>query len=68
MATRSYQLFLGWLLAPILLVCSVMHTLMPAAEELGTKGDSGISGAVGVPLFYRAGDAEQSSEMSPAPA
>lgn len=66
MATRSYQLFLGQLLAPILLVCSVMHNLMPAADELGSKEDSGSSGAVGLPLFYRAGDAEQSSEMAPA--
>lgn len=66
MATRSYQLFLGWLLACILLVCSVMHSLMPATDELGSKGDSRSSGAVGLPLVYRAGDAEQSSEMPPA--
>lgn len=43
-----------------------MHSLMPAADELGSKEDSGNSGAVGFLLFYRAGDSEQSSEMSPA--
>lgn len=62
MATRSYQLFLGRLLTRILLVCSVMHSLMPAADELGSKGDSRSSG----PVVSSTGDAERSSETPPA--
>jgi len=42
---------------PALLLCDA---------QLGSNRDSGSSGAVGLPLFYEAGDAEQSSEMPPA--
>lgn len=66
MATRSYQLFLGQLLAPILLGCSVKCSLMQGADVLWSRGDVGGSGAVGLSLVSRAGDAEQPLEIPPA--
>lgn len=41
MATRAYHFFLGLLLSPIPLAGSVLHRLVPAAGDLGSRGIQG---------------------------